>query len=80
MPRYGRDRGRLETDQTQALSHPVRLSILDLFTKDRRRSLAAEDLLADLIEIDRDAFEKFKPAQIAYHRARLQDVHLIPAG
>jgi len=54
--------------------------ILDLFTKDRRRSLAAEDLLADLIEIDRDAFEKFKPGQIAYHRARLQDVHLIPAG
>jgi len=80
MARFGRDRGRLKTDRTQALSHPVRKTIYALFTTDRRRSLTAEDLLADLIQIDRDAFEKFNPGQIAYHRARLQDVNLIPAS
>lgn len=78
MPRFGRDRGRLEIDRTRALSHPVRITILDLFTKDEKRSLSAEDLLADLIEVDPDKFSEFKPAQIAYHRARLQDVNLIP--
>lgn len=79
MSLFGRNRGRLETDLTQALSHPARIAILDLFTKDRGRSLAVEDLLSDLIEVD-DSFSRYKPAQIAYHRARLQDVDLIPSS
>jgi len=77
MPLFGRDRGRLKGDRTQALSHPVRKTIYALFTTDRRRSLTAEDLLADLIEVD-DSFSIYKPGQILYHRARLQAVNLIP--
>jgi hypothetical protein len=80
MALFGRDRGRIETDLTQALSHPVRLGILALFTTDTLRSLAAEDLLSDLIEVDRDRFDRYSAGQILYHRARLQDVHLIPAS
>jgi len=80
MERFGQDRARGEADQIKALSHPVRIKILDLFTKDRGRSLAADVLLADLIEIDRDTFLNFNLSQIAYHRARLQDVNLIPAS
>lgn len=80
MALYGRDRGRIESDQTQALSHPVRIGILYLFTKDTDRSLAVEDLLADLIEDDPEAFGHFDAGQILYHRARLQDAQLLPTG
>jgi hypothetical protein len=80
MTPFGRDRGRLETDQTQALSHPVRMAILNLFTQNQERSLRTDDLLADLIEMDRSTFERFNSSQIAYHRARLQDAELIPTG
>jgi hypothetical protein len=77
MALFGRDRGPLKGDRIQALSHPVRKAIYTLFTTDRRRSLTAEDLLADLIEVD-DSFSTYKPGQILYHRARLQAVDLIP--
>lgn len=78
LPR--RDRGRIEPDQMQVLSHPVRLGILGLFTKDAARSLAATDLLGDLIAEDPEMFGEFSVSQIAYHRARLQDAQLLPAG
>lgn len=78
MALHGRDRRRLETDQTQALSHETRRSILALFTKDEGRSLAADDLLADLIAEDPARYEDANPGQIAYHRARLQDTELLP--
>ncbi len=76
----GRDRHRLESDQTQALRHPVRLGILGLVTKDRGRSLTADDLRADLTAEDPDTFGEFSVSQIAYHRARLQDADLLPEG
>lgn len=78
MELFGRDRGRIESDQMQAFSHPVRLGILGLFTKDAARSLAASDLLDDLIAEDPDMFEEFSVSQVAYHRARLQDAQLLP--
>jgi hypothetical protein len=65
--------------QTQALSHPVRLGILALFTRNTDRSLAADDLLADLIDADADAFGEFDAGQIFYHRVLLQDAELLPA-
>lgn len=79
MARPGRDRNRIEADQTQALSHPVRIAILGLFTSNTRRSLAADALLEDLTTQDRDAFGHFHEGQILYHRARLQDAELLPA-
>lgn len=78
MPRPGRDRNRIEADQTQALSHPVRLGILGLFTRDTDRSLAADALLKDLTAEDPDTFGDFNEGQILYHRARLQDAELLP--
>lgn len=79
MALFGRDRHRLETDQKQALNHPVRIAILDLFTKDRQRPLDAESLLSDLLLKDPEKFGKYDLAQIAYHRARLQDAELLPS-
>lgn len=78
MPPYGRDRRRLEADQTQALSHPLRLGILTLFKRNTRRSLAAGDLLADLAAEDPDKFGDFNAAQVSYHLARLRDAELLP--
>jgi hypothetical protein len=78
MAMFGRSRGRIELDQTQALSHPVRIGILGVFTKDPVRSLAASDLLDDLIAEDPDMFGEFSVSQVAYHRARLQDAQLLP--
>ena len=74
MALHGRSRGRIEPDQTQALSHPVRLRILELFTRDRGRSLAAELLAEDLAP----DFPKLRIAQVAYHVARLKDAQLLP--
>jgi hypothetical protein len=79
MAHHGRSRHRIETAQTQALGHPVRLGILALFTRDKGRALAAKDLRADLHEADPDTFAEFDTAQILYHRARLQDADLLPA-
>jgi hypothetical protein len=71
-----RNRGRIIPDQTQALSHPTRLRILELFTRNKDRSLAANDLAADLAA----DYPYVKPGQIAYHVAVLKDAELIPAG
>ncbi|HEY5943026.1 MAG TPA: hypothetical protein VIT89_09220 [Solirubrobacterales bacterium] len=78
MELFGRDRGRIEADQARVLSHPVRVGILTLFTKDRSRSLAAADLLEDLVAEDPDSFGEFDAGQVLYHRARLQDAKLLP--
>lgn len=80
MPPSGRNPGRIEPDQVQALSHPVRLGILTLFTRNKSRSLAAADLLEYLVAEDPDTFSEFKAGQVHYHRARLQDAQLLPTG
>lgn len=71
--------------QQQALSHPVRVAILDLYKEDTGRSLAVDALLADLrrrtdlAEQHPSAFRNLDAAKVKYHRARLQDVDLLPA-
>lgn len=76
MPLFGRDRGRIEVDRTRALAHPMRRRILELFTRNTDRPLAAESFAADLAA----DFPKVKVGQIAYHVAVLKDAQLIPAG
>lgn len=72
------DRNRIAAEQTRALSHPVRLGIMALFTRETTRSLLAEDLRADLATEDPETFGEFDAGQIRYHRARLQDAELLP--
>lgn len=79
MDRHRPDRRQLKQDEIRLLSHPVRLGILGLFTKDSGRSLLAADLLADLAAEDPHQFKEFGLSQIAYHRARLQDAGLLPS-
>lgn len=76
MPRFGRDRNRIKTDQTHALSHPLRLRILELYARDRSRSLSVESLTTDLVRTPEH--EHVKPSEVNYHRARLLDVGLLP--
>lgn len=78
MALFGRNRGRIEADLTDAFGHPVRVAILALFTRDTDRSLAAVDLRAALVADDAAAFEKYGVGQVLYHRARLQAAELLP--
>lgn len=78
MAMFERERGRIETDQTHAVGHPVRVGILYLFVRNTTRSLAADDLREDLAAEDPEAFGHYDTGQIMYHRARLQDAHLLP--
>lgn len=78
-PLHRADRHPLQFKQAQALNHPVRIGVLSIFTRDTARSLAVEDLLADLTVEDPETFGEFNVRQIAYHRARLRDADLLPA-
>lgn len=78
MTMFGRNRGRIEPDLTDAFAHPARVAILALFTRDTSRSLAAVDLRDALVADDAAAFEKYNVGQVLYHRARLQAAHLLP--
>jgi hypothetical protein len=75
---FGRDRGRIETDQKRALAHPVRFRIWSLFTEDTDRPLTAGALHADLIEERK--FRDVTVSQVNYHVARLKDAQLLPTG
>jgi DNA-binding transcriptional ArsR family regulator len=63
--------------QTQVLSHPLRLRIMDMHKRDRSRSLSVESLTADLRSTS--GYECVKPSEVSYHRARLLDAGLLPA-
>ena len=78
MALFGRDRGRIETDQKRALAHPIRFRIWSLSTAAPDRPLAAGALHACLIE--EDEFRDVTVSQINYHLARLKDARLIPTG
>jgi hypothetical protein len=68
-------RGRIEPDQRQALSHPVRRRIFELFTRDTDRPMAAGWLIGDLV----GDFPEVKVRNVAYHVTVLKDAQLVPA-
>ena len=78
MALFGRDRGRIETDQKRALAHPVRFRIWSLFSEDTDRPLTSAALHADLIEERK--FRDLTVSQVDYHVARLKDAQLLPTG
>lgn len=76
---YGRDRNRIEADQTKATDHPTRLRIVELFTRNTLRPLECDVLAADLLTEFPDLKARdAKPALIAYHVAVLKDAMLLP--
>jgi hypothetical protein len=77
MPLFGSDRNRIKADQTQALSHPTRLRILEVIARQRVRLLSVEALTETLVTTP--GFEHVKPDQVNYHRARLLAADLLPA-
>jgi predicted transcriptional regulator len=76
MALFGGDRGGIGADQTQALAHPIRIRILELFTHDRERALEVGSLAADL----GPDFSEATLAQVSYHVAVLRDAQLIPTS
>ncbi|HEX5983239.1 MAG TPA: hypothetical protein VFY69_03440 [Solirubrobacterales bacterium] len=79
MPLFEGDRSRITADQTQATEHPVRLKIMELFTRNTLRPLECDVLAADLLTEFPDLKAKdVKPAMIAYHVAVLKDAALLP--
>jgi hypothetical protein len=79
MALFGRDRIRIEADQTQATEHPVRRMIVDLFKRDPLRPLGCDVLAADLLTEFPKA-RQARPALVAYHVAVLKDAQLLPTG
>lgn len=79
MALFGRDRNRIEADQTKATQHPVRVRIVELFTRNQLRSMEVDILLADLLTEFSDIKPSLaRPAQVAYHVAVLKDARLLP--
>ena len=78
MPLHGRDDRRLGNTQTRALNHPLRLRILEMHKRERGRSLSVESLTTDLARTRE--YGHVTPGEVKYHRARLQDAELLPAG
>ena len=74
---FGRERGRYNQRQIEALSHPVRLRIWSLFTDDPDRPLTVGALHADLTK--EDEFRDVTVSQVNYHLARLKEAQLLPA-
>jgi hypothetical protein len=78
VPLFGRDRGRIETDQKRALEHPTRFRIWSLFTGDTDRPLTTAALHAELTK-ERE-FRDVTVGQVNYHVAVLKDAQLLPTG
>lgn len=78
MPPHGRNDNRLGNAQTRALTHPLRLRILELHRRERGRSLSVETLTAALANTRE--YRNVKQAEVKYHRDRLRDAELLPAG
>jgi hypothetical protein len=62
---------------SHALNHPLRLCILEMYKRERGRSLSVEALTRDLRRMP--GYEQVTAAEVKYHRACLQDAELLPA-
>lgn len=74
-------RNKFSSRQTHAISHPIRLRILELFIgppSKRDQTISVEALTDALTETP--GFEHTTAAEVNYHRACLADAELIPIG
>lgn len=73
-PRRRRDR--LSDKQTQALTHPLRLRILEMHIRMKSRPLPMETLMLALSQTPE--YKHMEAAEVKYHRDRLLDAKLLP--
>jgi hypothetical protein len=67
------EKGQMGMDREEhARSHPVRARILGLYAQDEQRSLAPDDLLRELSDVEVTA------PLVAYHARVLRDTGLLP--
>lgn len=76
MAPYEQDRRYALADLALALTHDIRLRIMQLYMDDTGRSLSAAALKADLAR--EPEFREVTISQIHYHVTRLQDAELLP--
>jgi DNA-binding transcriptional ArsR family regulator len=67
---------RPRVDLTQALKSPMRVRILELFTRETDRPMEADSLLEALTTFFPDARRK----QVSYHLTILREARLVPAA
>jgi hypothetical protein len=67
---------RLSDKQTQALTHPLRVRILEMHIRMRSRSLSMETLMRALGQTPE--YKHVKAAEVRYHRDRLLNAKLLP--
>lgn len=77
MSRHNRKgRQRLEVEQTRVLSHPLRLRLLEMHTREPRRSFSVEALASALAQTRE--YRDVTAAMVSYHLSRLRDAQLLP--
>ena len=73
----GSDPSGLGPTQTQALTHPLRVRILEMHIRMKSRPLLVETMTTVLAETRE--YRDVKAAEVKYHRDRLCDAKLLPA-
>lgn len=71
-----REPGGLDPTQTQALTHPLRVRILEMHIRMKSRPLSVKTMTAVLTETPE--YGHVKAAEVKYHRDRLFDAKLLP--
>ena len=74
----GRDPRGLDSKQTQALTHPLRVRILEMHIRMKSRPLSVETMTTVLA--DTREYKDVRAAEVKYHRDRLFDAKLLPVG
>ena len=72
----GHDPQRLCPTQTQALTHPLRVRILEMHIRMKSRPLSVETLTTVLANTPE--YRDVKAAHVKYHRDRLLEAKLLP--
>jgi len=71
-----RRRDRLTDKQTQALTHPLRVRVLEMHIRMKSRPLSVETMTAVLVETP--DYRAVRAAEVKYHHDRLFDAKLLP--
>jgi hypothetical protein len=72
----GRDPRRIDPQQTQALTHPLRVRILEMHIRVRTRPLSIQTITEVLAETRE--YGHVSAAEVKYHRERLHYAKLLP--